>query len=108
MVIGKEMGQLPVDDRRQIVGAAITYDMSVHLPASPWLSLARPSSSRQTSKNPRRPSVVVYCLSPKRSGSPTAVNARHRDHRRRAAISGGSSRCGLSMPLSQLAAPGLV
>ena len=33
MVIGKEMGQLPVADRRQIVGAAITNDIP-HLPAT--------------------------------------------------------------------------
>ena len=31
-------------------GAAITYDMSVHLLASPWLSLARRSSTRQNSR----------------------------------------------------------
>ena len=37
-----------------ISGAAITHDMSVHLLASPWLSLARRSSSRQNSKDSRQ------------------------------------------------------
>ena len=42
-----------------ISGAAITYDMSVHLLASPWLSLARRSPTRQNSKDSRRSWVVV-------------------------------------------------
>jgi hypothetical protein len=43
-----------------ISGAAITYDMSVHLLARPWMSLAQRSSTRQNK--------MAYCLAALRRG----------------------------------------
>jgi hypothetical protein len=46
-------------------GAAITYDMAVHLIASPWLSLARRCSTRQNNQDFKR----FHCFSPERSSA---------------------------------------